>query len=142
AQTLVFVLVVLVSALAAYLISSRLQRLVSRPLLSLSESATKVSRSNDFSFRAVKETDDEVGHLVDAFNHMLEQISERDAQRADLLDREQQARSEAEAAARRSALLAEASRILSSSLDIQETVVGMARLAAAALRAWCVIDIQ
>ena len=142
AQTVMFVVVLLVSALTAYLISSRLQRLISTPLLSLSDTARKVSRDNDFSLRAKKETNDEVGQLVDTFNHMLEQISEYDAQRRDLLKRERRARSEAEEAARRSALLAEASRILSSSLDVRETVGAMARHAASVLSAWCIIDVQ
>ena len=76
AEMVVFVIVLLISALVAYLISSRLQRLISVPLLSLSETAMKVSRENDFSLRAKKETNDEVGRLVDTFNHMLEQVEE------------------------------------------------------------------
>jgi signal transduction histidine kinase/CheY-like chemotaxis protein/HAMP domain-containing protein len=142
AQAGMFVFVLLVSGLIAYLISSRLQGLISGPLLSLSRTARTVSRTNNFSVRATKQTNDEVGHLVDAFNHMLEQISERDAQRADLLNREQLARSEAEDAARSSAFLSEASRILSSSLNITETMGSTARLAADALQSWCVIDIN
>src|SRR5262249_49834659 len=142
AQSLMFVVVLLVSAVTAYFISSRLQRVISKPLLSLSEAAKKVSRDNDFSVRATKETNDEVGNLVDAFNHMLHQISDRDAQRRNLLDREQRSRSEAEEAARRSSFLAEASRILGSSLDVRETVGALARHAASALHAWCIVDVE
>lgn len=76
AEMVVFVIVLLISALIAYLISLRLQRLISGPLLSLSDTAMKVSRDNDFSLRAKKETNDEVGRLVEAFNHMLEQVEQ------------------------------------------------------------------
>jgi signal transduction histidine kinase/CheY-like chemotaxis protein len=39
-----------------------------------------VSREKDFSLRAVKETEDELGVLIDGFNDMLVQIQERDGE--------------------------------------------------------------
>ncbi len=68
------------AALVAYVLSSRLQGLVSRPILSLVETARQVAREQDFSIRAVRQSEDEVGSLVDSFNEMLTQIQQRDAQ--------------------------------------------------------------
>lgn len=72
-------LVVLVCSLMAYLVSLRLQRVISGPLLSLAEVAKVVSEREDYSIRASKQSNDEVGTLIDAFNEMLEQIQERDS---------------------------------------------------------------
>ena len=68
-----------VSGLAAFLLSSRLQRLISGPILSLVQTAHAVTEEKNYSVRAVKESDDEMGVLIDAFNEMLKQIQERDA---------------------------------------------------------------
>jgi len=59
-------------------LSSRLNRLVSEPLLHLVEVAGQVSREEDFTLRARKHGEDELGDLIDAFNAMLEQIQKRD----------------------------------------------------------------
>jgi len=63
----------------AVLLSSRLQRIVSDPLIALANTAGEVSRQGDYSLRAARSTDDEVGDLVDAFNRMLERIESREA---------------------------------------------------------------
>jgi signal transduction histidine kinase/DNA-binding response OmpR family regulator len=68
------------SLFVAFLLSSRLQRLVSRPVLHLAEIESRVSREKDYSLRAVKEADDELGHLIDGFNQMLGEIQHRDAE--------------------------------------------------------------
>jgi signal transduction histidine kinase len=68
-----------VSLLAAYLISSRLQSVVSRPILELAELAKAVSDRRDYAVRGVKVGNDETGMLVDAFNEMLNQIQQRDS---------------------------------------------------------------
>ncbi|MEZ4600441.1 MAG: response regulator [Syntrophotaleaceae bacterium] len=73
-------LVVGVSFLLAYLLSLRLQELVSRPILYLVEKMNHVRREEDFSIRAEKTSDDEVGSLVDGFNSMLSRVEERDGQ--------------------------------------------------------------
>lgn len=70
--------VFLVAALAALALSSRLQGLISKPVLHLAEIARAVSERNDYSLRAEKRSADELGRLVDAFNQMLSQIEERD----------------------------------------------------------------
>lgn len=71
--------VFLVSGLAAVFLSSRLQRLVSGPVLDLSETAKSITEKQDYSLRAEKRGDDELGQLVDAFNQMLGQIQQRDS---------------------------------------------------------------
>ncbi len=69
-------LVLLASSLVALLLSSALQRVISKPILRLAQTARAVSERKDFSVRAGDgETHgDELGLLVSAFNEMLEQI--------------------------------------------------------------------
>ena len=65
----------------------------------------------------------------------------REDERAELLLRAQAARSEAEQAAQGSWLQAEASRMLSLSLDHDTTLGGLARLLAGTLADWCALDV-
>jgi PAS domain S-box-containing protein len=71
-------LMLLLASATAYLLSSKLQKLVSVPIFHLADTAHIVSQNKDYSIRAVKYTDDELGLLTDAFNSMLVQIEERD----------------------------------------------------------------
>ena len=73
-------IVVLGSLLVALVLSSRLQKLISAPILRLADLESRVSREKDFSLRATKDSDDELGVLIDGFNDMLVQIQERDAE--------------------------------------------------------------
>jgi PAS domain S-box-containing protein len=57
------------------------------------------------------------------------------------LEREQAARAEAESSQRRTALLAEASRVLSSSFDYQTTLAALVRLTVPTLADYCALDI-
>ncbi|MGA2593861.1 MAG: response regulator [Bryobacteraceae bacterium] len=66
--------VLLASSLAAFLLSSSLQRVISEPVLRLAEMASRVSAERIYSLRAVKIGDDEIGALVDRFNEMMAQI--------------------------------------------------------------------
>jgi signal transduction histidine kinase len=68
------------SAIAAYFISSRLQQIISGPILTLAKIARDVSEKKDYSTRAAKKNNDEVGMLIDSFNEMLEQIQQRDSE--------------------------------------------------------------
>jgi signal transduction histidine kinase len=58
----------------AFIVSSRLQKRISRPILSLARTAAQVSASRDYSLRATKENNDEIGSLTDAFNNMLAEM--------------------------------------------------------------------
>ncbi len=68
---------VCLGALAVWL-GTRLHRFLSVPILDLARVSNEVSRKQDFSIRAVKVGDDEVGALVDGFNGMLSEIEARD----------------------------------------------------------------
>jgi diguanylate cyclase (GGDEF)-like protein len=70
--------VFLLSFVFAFLISSRLQRVIADPVLSLARTARHISRDNDYAKRAVKASGDEIGQLVDDFNDMLDQIQHKD----------------------------------------------------------------
>ena len=59
----------------AIILTTALQRSITRPLFHLSDIAGRVTRSRDFSIRADKYYEDEIGNLTESFNHMLEQIS-------------------------------------------------------------------
>jgi PAS domain S-box-containing protein len=67
------------SALVALLIATRLQRIVSEPILALGHTAKNVSANRDYSLRAEKQSEDEIGATVDAFNQMLDRIGAADA---------------------------------------------------------------
>ncbi|KQW52327.1 MULTISPECIES: ATP-binding protein [unclassified Roseateles] len=58
----------------ALLLSSRLQRAVVQPILAISDVARDVMQRQDYSRRAPKVTQDEVGVLADSFNGMLAEI--------------------------------------------------------------------
>ena len=58
----------------ALVLSSRLQSIVSGPILQLAQSARKISANGDYSIRVRKCANDEMGMLYDDFNAMLDQI--------------------------------------------------------------------
>jgi signal transduction histidine kinase/CheY-like chemotaxis protein/HPt (histidine-containing phosphotransfer) domain-containing protein len=58
--------------------STVLQRVLSRPILQLAETVRRVSEEKDYSVRAEKLADDELGQLTDQFNSMLVRIQDRD----------------------------------------------------------------
>ena len=70
--------VLLLSLVVALIISSRLQRVVSEPILKLAETARQITVGNDYSMRAKKLSTDEIGRLADDFNGMLDQIQIKD----------------------------------------------------------------
>ena len=78
-QRLFILSLVTVGALAlALLLASRLQRLISQPILALSDAAARVTRGRDYSLRVPLHGQDETGRLIVAFNDMLGQIETRD----------------------------------------------------------------
>ena len=74
---IITVLVLAVSFLLAYLLSKTLQKSISKPILALATAAKAISDNHDYSVRAVKIENDEIGSLTDAFNQMLRQIQEQ-----------------------------------------------------------------
>ncbi|MDQ2656632.1 MAG: HAMP domain-containing protein, partial [Bacteroidota bacterium] len=69
--------VIALSMLLAWLLSRRLQREMSAPVLHLAETAKAVSDRQDYSVRATKLSNDEIGLLTEAFNKMLSRIEEQ-----------------------------------------------------------------
>ncbi|TWX72610.1 ATP-binding protein [Colwellia sp. C1TZA3] len=52
---------------------------ITRPLLALSKWATSVYQHKDFSARATKQSDDEIGQLTDSLNAMLSELSKQES---------------------------------------------------------------
>ncbi|HXS95626.1 MAG TPA: ATP-binding protein [Candidatus Limnocylindrales bacterium] len=74
-----FSLLVLVStSLLGVALSFRLQRSVSAPIAHLAAIARTVSSEKNYSVRAHKQANDELGQLIDTFNEMLSEIELRD----------------------------------------------------------------
>jgi diguanylate cyclase (GGDEF)-like protein/PAS domain S-box-containing protein len=73
--------VLLVSLGLALLLSSRMRRSITEPIQELSKVASQVSREEDYSARAVKRTNGEIGDLTDSFNGMLSRIEAHDLAR-------------------------------------------------------------
>lgn len=79
--------------IVSLLLSYWMQRRITRPILSISALARKVVEKRDYSLRAKKTTEDEIGYLTDAFNSMLVEIEhqtkiQKDALKESELERE------------------------------------------------------
>ncbi len=75
--------VMLLSMLLAFLLASRLQRLVTAPVFHLLDIMRQVSTEKNYQVRAHKNSDDELGTLIDGFNHMLGQIHDNNQELKD-----------------------------------------------------------
>ena len=74
----ILLIFVLVSGLFALFVSSKLQGLISKPILHLEDTMRMVSSNKNYAVRAVKKYSDEIGRLIDGFNTMLSEIQQRD----------------------------------------------------------------
>ncbi len=70
----------------AWLVSVRLQSVVSGPIVSLSNLMRRVTTERDYSLRAQPNSGDEIGTLMSGFNEMLGQIGARDIKLAETND--------------------------------------------------------
>ena len=77
---LFFGLIVVAVSMGAFAMAGRLQRPISNPILELAWTTKMVTSSRDYSIRAGKHSEDEVGVLIDGFNEMLGQIQNRDTE--------------------------------------------------------------
>jgi len=78
------------ASIGARLLLGRLHGMISEPVIALARVADTVAQESNYSLRAEKRNPDEVGHLAEAFNHMLAEIQKRDTeiqQRDDALGR-------------------------------------------------------
>ena len=94
-------LTLLVALMVAFLLSAKLQTVISEPIARLARTAQAVSIQKDFAVRAGKMADDDLGQLTDTFNGMLAEIQERDGKLLNHRDRLEQ-----EVAARTAELVA------------------------------------
>ncbi len=79
-QYLGLALIVLTASwLIALWLASRLQKRISAPIVELSRTAREITQRKDYTVRAVKQGDDEIGQLADGFNEMLAQIQTHDS---------------------------------------------------------------
>lgn len=76
---LILAVFMLTGILIAQVVSSRIQRVISDPILYLAQTTKDISTEKNYCIRATKGSEDEIGSLVDSFNDMLEQIQARDA---------------------------------------------------------------
>lgn len=77
-------MMVLISSIIAYAFAARLQKIISGPILDLVDTAAQVSDKKDYSVRAARGSDDEIGLLINTFNHMLEQIEQHQSDLQDI----------------------------------------------------------
>ena len=77
-HALAFASVLVIALLVAAAVSSRLVRFISDPIKTLGDTAREVAARDDYSLRAKKAGEDEVGAFTDTFNSMLTQIQSRD----------------------------------------------------------------
>ena len=73
AAFVVFLLIAL-----AFVMASRIQKVVTEPVLGLLATMRAVSRDQDYTIRARKHADDELGQVSDGFNRMLAEIQAHD----------------------------------------------------------------
>jgi PAS domain S-box-containing protein len=74
---LIVTIMLVASMVAAFLLSSRLQRWLSEPILHLAKTARAVALEKNYAIRATKRSQDELGMLTDDFNAMLSQIQQQ-----------------------------------------------------------------
>jgi len=77
-SALIALFVLGVSLALSFFLSVRLQRVISGPILQLARAVRMVALEKNYSVRATKQSNDELGQLVDGFNEMLTQIQARD----------------------------------------------------------------
>ena len=68
----------LTAGLLAFVLAIRLKRVISDPVLHLANVIDVVTTEKNYSIRAWRETDDELGGLIEGFNGMLAEIQRRD----------------------------------------------------------------
>ena len=73
----ILLLVMIASLAVAALLSGWLQDAITAPILEVARVSHDVMENRDYSVRATKTTEDEIGELVDAFNAMLAEIGRR-----------------------------------------------------------------
>jgi two-component sensor histidine kinase len=74
----IVVLSILGCSFVAFLVGSKLRQVISDPILYLAQQMKVVSEEKNYSVRAQRHSQDELGLLIEGFNDMLSQIQDRD----------------------------------------------------------------
>ena len=74
-------LILIILSLATYVMAIYLQKLISKPIIALSEFTNKVSENSDYTLKIKEKRWDEIGVLYNNFNKMLEQINTEQKER-------------------------------------------------------------
>jgi two-component sensor histidine kinase len=74
------VLIILACSALALATSLRVLHVIAEPIDNLIDTANRVAQTRDYSLRATKFADDDMGSLADEFNDMLQRVQRRDAE--------------------------------------------------------------
>lgn len=69
-----FVIVLFAATAITFLLTAPLLKVITRPLKKMLTTVNKITQEKDYSRRATKQNDDELGKLVDAFNNMVSTV--------------------------------------------------------------------
>jgi len=73
--------IMLAVLLVSYFLALIIQGFISKPIIKLTSTTKMISDEADYSLRVEKPGNDEIGMLIDEYNHMLEQINIREEER-------------------------------------------------------------
>ncbi len=97
---MVIPIITFISFVLTYLLSAKLQKIISTPILSLLTTIKHVSQHRDYTQRAQLHSLDEIGRLIIGFNEMLSEIQSSDERLKGTLEELRQAKNAAEEANR------------------------------------------
>ena len=75
------IILVLCIAIIIFLLTTRVQRLISQPILQLAEITKTIASKQDYSIRSILKRGDEIGVLSDGFNSMIKTLEEKSRER-------------------------------------------------------------
>jgi two-component system sensor histidine kinase/response regulator len=79
AFALISLVAIAAAILSSYWLAARLQKQISGPIVNLAQTMQRVSIEEDYTLRVERNSEDEIGSLIDGFNQMLGQIRHRDS---------------------------------------------------------------
>ena len=135
-QAVLLTLAVILVGLVFGLIARRL----TQPLVSLADTAAEIARGERPEIPEVRGVV-ETSQLAAGMRAMARAVAEREDRLRGTVERERSAREDAERAHTRMSFLTEASGVLVGSLDYEETLRNVARLAVPRYADWCSVDL-